>query len=150
MESSELKTAYTAAAAVAAGITGTIFVYTVVVEALRAKGYAAPLHPPAAYALKYGLYIVGLTALPALKLAAAALGGAKPTRQEALRALATLAIVRAAVCEVPAIAGLLLFLLTGCRADFYALAVFSLVLEIYNFPRLQAWEEKLRGDFGQL
>ena len=47
-------------------------------------------------------------------------------------------------------AGLILFILTGYKADFYLLLVFSAGLEVYHFPRLSNWEEKLRTDFGQL
>jgi len=150
MNAEKLKKAYLAAAVAAGGITGAIVLYTFLAEALRVVGHKPPLAPPAAYAVKYALYITGLSALAALKLMTARLGAKMPTPEDTVKALTTLAIVKAALCEVPAIAGLVLFLLTGYRLDFYLLVVFSLGLEIYHFPRLSLWEERLRGDFGQI
>jgi hypothetical protein len=148
MTQAGIKKAYLTAAAVSAAITAVVLLYAVAVEILRAKGYAVPLRPPAAYAVKYALYIAGLSPLLVLKSAAGRFGGEQPSPELTLRYLTAFAILRAAACEVPALAGLLLFLLAGCRADFYVLAVFSLGLEIYNFPKLAAWEDRLRGDFG--
>ena len=150
MNAESVKKAYFAAAAAAGGIIVTIVFYTVVVEILKGKSYAAPVQPPAAYALKYLFYIIGAGALLVLKFAGRALQEKKATPEATVKALTTLAVLRAAVCELPAIAGLVLFLLTRYHLDFYLLAVFSLALEIYHFPRLAAWEERLRGDFGQL
>lgn len=147
MNKDELRRAWLPAAAAAAGITSAIVLYTVVVEALVARGYAAPLPGGP---LKYAFYVLAAAAFPALKLAGARLGARKATAAETARALTALSIVKAAAAELPAIAGLLLFLVTGLRADFYVLAVVALGLEIYHFPRLSAWEEKLRGEFGQL
>jgi len=150
MTGEKVKKAYLAAAVAAAGIIGAIVLYTVVVEFLARTGNKPPLVPPAAYAAKYALYIAGLSALAALKLMTARLGAKMPTPEDTVKALTTLAIVKAGLCEVPALAGLVMFLLTGFRADFYLLVVFSLALEVYHFPRLGQWEERLRGDFGQL
>lgn len=151
MNPERLKKAYLSAAIAATGIIFAIVLYTVLVEFLRGSGaHKPPLAPPAAYAAKYALYIAGLSALAALKLMSAKLGAKMPTPEDTLKALTTLAIVKAALCEVPAVAGLVLFLLAGFRADFYLLVVFSLALEIYHFPRLGQWEERIRGDFGQL
>lgn len=149
MNGGRLKTAWLAAAAASGGITAAILLYTVFVEVLAARGYRGPLAQLLAGPFKYVLYAVGALALPVIKLAGRKLTAKLPTPEETIRALTTAAIVRAAAAELPAIAGLLLFLLAGLRADFYMLAVFALALEIYNFPRLGAWEEKLRGDFGQ-
>lgn len=150
MDRAELTKRYMTAAIAAAGIVSAIVFYTVVVEILAGRGYAAPLRPPAAYALKYGLYILGVSCLALLKLADRFLPPGDGTPDGELRALTKLAMVKAALCELPAVCGLILFLLTGGRADFYMLAVFSLALEIHHFPRLPAWEEKLRGLNGRL
>lgn len=147
MTREDLRRAWLPAAAAAAGITSAIVIYTVVVEALHARGYAAPLPGGP---LKYAFYVLAAAAFPVLKLAGSRLGGRKATAEETARSLAILAMVKAAAAELPAIAGLILFLLTGLRADFYVLAVTALALEIYHFPRFAAWEERLRGDFGQL
>ena len=150
MNRTELRKKYLAAAITTGGIITAIFGYTVVVEALRHFNHKPPIAPPAAYALKYVFYIMGVSALAALKLAARVLDVKKPPPAETAALLTKLAITRAAVCELPAVSGLILFILTGYYADFYLLAVFALGLEIYHFPKLSAWEERVRGDFGQL
>lgn len=150
MNSGNVKKFYLAAAAAAGGIIAAIVVYAVLVEVLKAKTYAAPVRPPAAYAVKYACYLLGAWALLGLKFAGRSLAEKKATPEETVKALTMLAVLRAAVCELPAIAGLVLFLLTRYYLDFYLLAVFSIALELYYFPRLAVWEEKLRGDFGQL
>jgi len=40
---------------------------------------------------------------------------------------------------VPAILGLVLFMLFGLRGDFYVLLALSLALEAFFFPRLDGW-----------
>ena len=150
MKKGELKKAYLAAALACAGIITAIVFYTVVVEILRHIGHQPPLTGPAAYGLKYFFYITGALPLIVLKFVNSRLDVKKPSPEETARLLTLLAIIRAAVCEMPAVSGLVLFALTGCYWDFYLLALFSIALEIFNFPKLGAWEERLRGDFGQL
>lgn len=145
-----LKKAYLAAALSAAGIIGAIVLYAVVGEILARSGHRPPLLPPAAYAVKYALYILSVASVFAVRFAASRLDVRRATPEDAVKALTASAIVKAALCEVPAVAGLILFILTGYKADFYLLLIFSAGLEVYHFPRLQRWEEKLRTDFGQL
>ena len=150
MTAEKMKKAYLAAAVAAGGITGAIVFYTVIAEAFRVMGHKPPLAPPAAYAVKYALYIIGLSALAVLKFSAGKFAEKKATPEETVKALTVQAMVKAGVCELPAVCGLIMFLLTGYRLDFYLLVIFSLGLEVYHFPRLALWEERLRGDFGQL
>ena len=150
MNRTELKKRYIAAAAASGGIITAIVLYTVAAELLRHLGFRPAITPPAAYALKYALYLLGVSAIAALKLAGRALDKKLQSPQETAALLTRLAITRAAICEMPAISGLVLFILTGYYADFYLLIVFSVGLEIYHFPRFPQWEERLRSDFGQL
>jgi hypothetical protein len=57
------------------------------------------------------------------------------------RRLVSTSIIVAALAELPAVIGLVLFMLSALRADFYALFVFSLVLEAVYFPRLEGWRQ---------
>lgn len=150
MDREAIKKAYLAAALAAGGIIGAIVFYAVVAELLRNMGHKPPLTPPAAHAVKFALYLLGVSALVIVKLAAAKFSAKKATPAETVKSLTAGAIVTAGICELPAISGLILFLLTGYTADFYLLLVFSAGLEIYHFPRLAQWEERLRADFGQL
>lgn len=144
-----IKRSYTAAALAAAGITAALVIYAVLAELLRRNGFRPPLAPPGAYALKYALYVLGLAAVPLLKLADR-FDVKKAGPEETLKSLVLLALVRAALAECPALCGFVLFVLTGFYTDFYLLLAFSAGLELYHFPRLGAWEERIRGDFGQL
>ena len=150
MNREAIKKTYLAAALAAGGIIGAIVFYAVVAELLRHMGHKPPLQPPAAYAAKYALYLLGVSALLLVKLAAARFAAKKATPEETIKSMTAAAIITAGICELPAISGLILFLLTGFTADFYLLLIFSAGLEIYHFPRLQQWEERLRTDFGQL
>lgn len=151
MNAELLKKSYMAAAVAAAGIIGAIVLYAVIAELLRHIGHKPPLAPPASYAVKYGLYIIAVSSVFVVKHVNARLASVrKGTREELLKAMTAQAIITAALCELPAIAGLILFILTGLRADLYMLIVFSIGLEIYHFPRLAQWEERIRMDFGQL
>jgi hypothetical protein len=145
-----LKKSYLAAAISSAGIIGAIVFYAVIAELLRHIGHKPPLAPPASYAVKYGLYIIAVSSVFVINLVSARLSGAKPTPEETIKNMTAQAIIKAALCELPAVSGLILVMLTGLRTDFYLLLVFSVGLEIYHFPRLAQWEERLRTDFGQL
>ena len=128
MDAEKLKRAWQTAAGVAASIVGAIFFYTVVVEIMTKAGHKPTMQAQAADSARYALYFVGLSAIAVLRMAELKLGGKKATPEETVRALTVLAIVRAALYEVPAVAGLVVFLLTGSRMDFYTLAVFSLMM----------------------
>lgn len=55
-------------------------------------------------------------------------------------------IITAAICESPAILGLVLFMLTGIKRDFYFLLIVSLFLLFMYFPRYSHWQEELKQD----
>ena len=63
----------------------------------------------------------------------------------ALMRLQRSALLTMVLAEVPAILGLVLFLIGGSAADFYKLLFASLVLAFIHFPRRGAWEEWLKG-----
>lgn len=72
----------------------------------------------------------------------ALLGSAGAGDRESLaRRLVLTSIITAAFAEMPAILGLVLFMLSGLRGDFYGLFVLSLALLTIFFPRLDGWRE---------
>lgn len=150
MNAELLKRSYLGAAVASAGIVGGIVLYAVVVEVLAGMGHRPPLTPPAAFAAKYALYLLGVSALFLVRPFTAGFDAKRPTPEATVKALTAQALIRAGLCELPAIAGLILYVLTGYRADFYLLIVFAAGLEVYHFPRLSRWEERLRSDFGLL
>jgi len=66
-----------------------------------------------------------------------------------LSRLSRTAVTAAALAELPAVLGFLLFLLTGLSRDFYVLLFCSLVLEFIYFPRLRDWQDIVRESFPQ-
>jgi hypothetical protein len=62
-----------------------------------------------------------------------------------LRRIQQASIVTMVLCEVPALLGLVLFLVGGFNVDFYLLLFVSLVLIFMYFPRLSHWRELLKG-----
>ena len=149
MKKEALKKAWFAAALVTGAIISAIFVYAMVVEtASRMLSLKAPVTGTAAAAVKYALYILGVCAVFSLKFIRPAMGAGGKTAAEALTALVKESAVTAAVCEVPAFAGLVLFFLTGGYWDFYLLAMFSAGTELFFFPKYAVWEEKIRNGYG--
>ena len=149
MKKEDLRKAWRTAAIVTGVIISAIFMYALVVEAAsRALSLNAPFTGGAAAALKYVLYILGAGAVVSLKFIRPAMETRKDTAAEALAALVKEAVVTAAVCEVPAFAGLMLFFLTGGYADFYLLASISAAAELFFFPKYRVWDEFIRNGCG--
>ncbi|MFW6137276.1 MAG: hypothetical protein ACOC5U_04280, partial [Candidatus Aminicenantaceae bacterium] len=46
----------------------------------------------------------------------------------------------AALCEIPALLGLMFFLLTGTSRDFYFLLILSVILFFMYFPKKIQWQ----------
>ncbi|MFA6433959.1 MAG: hypothetical protein WCW52_04625 [Elusimicrobiales bacterium] len=149
MKKEELRKAWLAAAVTTVAVISAIFIYAAVVEIIgRAAYFKAPVSGAAAAAVKYALYFLGTGSVFSLKFIRPAMEARRGTAAEALSALVKEAAVTAAICEVPAFAGFVLFFLTGGRWDFYLLASFSTVMQLFFFPRYPVWEEKLRAEYG--
>jgi hypothetical protein len=65
--------------------------------------------------------------------------------QGGLRRLQRASLVTIVLSEVPAVLGLVLFLVAGRNIDFYLLLLVSMVLLFMYFPRRSAWEDWLAG-----
>jgi hypothetical protein len=61
-----------------------------------------------------------------------------------LQRLRTASIITAAFAELPAIFGLVLFILGRQSSDFYILLVVSLYMLVRHFPRREQWEAYVR------
>jgi hypothetical protein len=66
-------------------------------------------------------------------------GPGVPEPERSNRLLQT-SILTSTLCEVPAILGLVMVLLTGSHRDFHYLLFLSLVLFVFYFPRRSFWE----------
>jgi hypothetical protein len=65
-------------------------------------------------------------------------GAGVPEQERSTRLLQT-SILTSALCEVPAILGLVMVLMTGSHRDFHYLLFLSLVLFVFYFPRRSFW-----------
>ncbi len=145
MKKEELRKAWLTAAIASGAIISAVFMYALVVEAVvHFIRFTPPVTGAAAAALKYGFYFLGASAVFALRF----IRPAMEARRDAARQMVAQALVAAALYEVPALAGFMLFFLTGGYWDFYLLAAFSTAMEIINFPRYRLWEEKARNTYG--
>jgi hypothetical protein len=141
----ELKNAHRAASFIGIAIIASLFVFLVVVEVLRAamgpfRGFVSL---PGIATLRYVFYGLAVIEVLATRMLQGLLLRRAPgddARATVLK-LARTAVVTLSLSEVPALLGLVLFLLGGLNKDFYALLAVSLVLAFMYFPRLGSWED---------
>ena len=144
-ETGHLETGRRVAAMIYGAMMGSVLLYAVAVEVVNISqapfsGFAgAALEPMVRYAL-WGVALVQVMLILVVRrtLLAKAPG---PAPGASVAKLITVAIVTAGLAEIPAILGLVLFMVSGLRADFYALLTLSLALLATWFPRLESWRE---------
>jgi len=97
--------------------------------------------------LRYAFYALGLLQIFLIKF----------IRETATRSIRTvdpkilinhlqrMSMISAALCEVPAMLGWVLFFLSGNAQDFYILLVISFVLFVIYFPRFANWEDWIKS-----
>ena len=61
-----------------------------------------------------------------------------------LNGLSRMSFFALLLAEIPAVLGLILFLIAGYNRDFYVLLFVSLVLNFMYFPRMKTWEDILQ------
>jgi len=64
-----------------------------------------------------------------------------PAQEQASGSLLTMSTLTSALCEVPVLLGLVLYILNGYKPDFYFLLIISLILFVMYLPRIQRWRE---------
>jgi len=140
----ELRRSHRTASVIGIAIVASLFVFLVIVEVLRAKTgpFGGFVSLPAVATLRYVFYALAVIEVLATRLLQGILLRRAPgddVRATVLK-LARTAVVTLSLSEVPALLGLVLFLLGGLNKDFYALLAVSLVLVFMYFPRLGSWE----------
>ena len=145
MKTEDPSKAWSVAAFISGVITGSLLIYVAIVETVvRFLDFTPPMDAAAAAAVKYGLYFSGAASVFAVKYIKPFLEARKTALSVPGLMLAQSAAT-AALCEFPALAGLMIFFLTGGYWDFYLLTAFSAVMEAVHFPRRRAWEERARN-----
>ncbi len=146
-ETSHLETGRRVAAMIYGAMMGSVLLYAVAVEVVNFSlapfsGFAARTMDPM---VRYSLWGVALLQIILIALVRRSLlaksAGPASAPVASVAKLITVAIVTAALAEIPAILGLVLFMVSGLRADFYGLLTLSLALLATWFPRLESWRE---------
>jgi hypothetical protein len=147
----DLRQDYRVIATVAAAMIVSLAVYAAVVVVFQSQheGFSG-FAPERISGLREGFLLAVLFVLIGIRMSRKAIlkkdrGDDSMTLMNRLR-LAT--VTTFAMCEVPAILGLVLFLLGGSSKDFYSLALVSLAFMVLYFPRYRHWETWVRGSSG--
>jgi hypothetical protein len=143
--SAGLETAYRNAAITCGAMLASTLLYPVaaIIVGLSLAPFEGFVGPAMPIGLRVALWTAAIVVAGLMGIVRRALLGTSPVGDTAgqARRLVSTSITIAALAEVPAILGLVLFMLSGLRGDFYVLFVLSLVLQAVYFPRLDGWRQ---------
>jgi hypothetical protein len=116
-------------------------VYLILVLVLQNSRNSGLLKEPDP-ALRYFFYAGAVVVVFVIRRAYSALSrrAVQGHPNKALDRLQTASLWTALLCEIPALLGLVFFLLTGITRDFYFLLVLSLILFLMYFPKKIHWQ----------
>jgi F0F1-type ATP synthase membrane subunit c/vacuolar-type H+-ATPase subunit K len=145
----DLKKAHQMAFTLNAAIIGTLIIYAIVVEIIRRQfapfaGFGGISDISVIRYLFYGIVVINVFVIRALRNLVMRRSSTDDT-QSIIRKLFRSTLITAALCEVPALLGLLLFFLAGSIRDFYQLAGLSFILVFLHFPRYGNWEARIKN-----
>ena len=144
----DLKIAYRFSVIIGGAIIASLFIYVVVIEFIKSQfrpfsGFAHLYNVGTIRYIFYGLAIVQVIVIRLLRGFLL-----RKTPEDDLKTLIgklqKTSLLTSALCEGPAIYGLVLFLLSGYSMDFYVLLFVSLVLMFMYFPKYHQWEAWLK------
>lgn len=143
-QTDDLRKTHRVAVVVNAAVIGTLIIYALVIEILRRQfaPFEGFVEVANASVLRYIVYGIAVVDIFIIRLMRVSLLRKPPAddpnliRAKLLRA----SIITAALCEIPAILGLVFFLLAGSIRDYYQLAGVSFILVFLHFPRYGNWE----------
>jgi hypothetical protein len=143
----DVKKAYEASASLSWAMIAALVLCPIAAEIVRMSyGSFAGLSPQAAHRVKefvYGLAIILPLCIRSIRKAI--LKRSKSSEVKVLaHKLRTATVITMLVAEMPAILGLLLFLLGGFYREFYIALAYSLLVMFVYFPRRHFWERFLR------
>lgn len=140
----KIELAHRQAMIVTGAIGGTLVFYVAMIEVLKRA-----LPAQAAFAsfemLRIALFAVaGVLVFTSTVLKATLLRNPPASGDMRIARLRTASIITAAFAEVPAIFGLVLFILGRETSDFYILLVVSIYMLVRHFPRREQWDSYVR------
>lgn len=140
----ELKKRYLAVNFIGLGLISTVFLYAALVELVKRGYLLGPLEQPLPASLSSLLFSVFLALAAVIFLFARVLHRRVAAKNP--RLLPPIAIAILALSEIPAVLGLMLFLLSRQSMHFYLLMCASLTLFYLFFPRYDQWEQMVLAD----
>jgi len=145
----ELKKTYKITVIIGASLIASLLIYALIVELIRSefKPFPGFVTITEIQVLRYIFYGFAFFEVIAVNILRPVLLKERPTDDlnVFILKLNRAAIITYVFCEVPAILGLVLFLLSGLHTDFYIFLFLSLILEILYFPKFKNWEEPIRN-----
>ena len=151
-QTTELKKSFQTAVIIAATMMATLAIYILVVEIFRShlKPFSGLITIDLGFMTRYIFYILAAVQVIILRVLRGFLLKKSPGDDKAIliRKLFKATIITFALCELPALLGLTLFLLSGLHQDFYILTAISLILMFMFFPRYANWAEWISQDPG--
>jgi hypothetical protein len=133
-------------ALVLTGLIGFGLIITAVLVEVLKRSLPAPQTPPANLdAVRIAVFAVaGVVIFTATVLKSVSLRKVAPTGEERLAKLRAASTLTAAFAEIPAVLGLVLFVLGRRSSDFYLLLAVAVYMLARHFPRREAWENYVR------
>ena len=144
----DLKKAYQTALIINIGIIFGLVIYAVLVEILKSK--FAPFEGFVDFKqitiLRYVFYGLGILQIFIIRVLRGALlrASASDDSKTLIIKLSRASIATAVLCELPAVFGIVLFLMGGHSRDFYLMLGLSFILVFLYFPRYRNWEEWIK------
>ncbi len=141
----DLRKTYHTAVMVNAAVIGTLIAYAVIIEIIRKQlaPFQGFMEITNFSVLRYIFYGIAVINIFIIRMAGISLLRKRISDEFEIIRLQLLrsSIVTAALCEIPAILGFILFLFVGSVRDYYQLAGVSFILVFLHFPRYGKWAE---------
>lgn len=113
----------------------------VLVEVFRRSGPVAAAAAPGLDPIRIAVFsVAGVVVFTSTVVKGVLLRQAPPDPALRLARVRAATIIAAAMAELPAVLGLVLFFLSRSQNDFYILAVVSLYMLVRHFPRREPWD----------
>ncbi len=144
----DVKSALRTVSLVGVSISVSLFIYLAIAEIIRIQ--FRPFRGFAAFGdtqrIRYAFFAGAIVAVILIRILRQSLLRKRQgeTAPAALRRIQRAALITLVLGEVPAVLGLILFLLFGFNIDFYLLLFVSMVLVFMYFPRLSHWQDMLK------
>jgi len=140
----KIAVAHRQATMITGAIAASLVIYVIVVEVLK-RSMPAPEGAPSLDTIRIALFaIVGAVIFMTTVIKSMLLRRPAATGDARLAQLRTASILTAAFAEMPAVLGLILFLIGRRGADFYLLLVVAAYMLARHFPRRETWENYVR------